>query len=48
MSLVAFGVAIILLGNGKTGFAVAWAVIAVRLVRHLHVAVAPALPGWTA
>jgi hypothetical protein len=28
MSLVAFGVVIILLGNGKTSFAAAWAVIA--------------------
>jgi hypothetical protein len=28
MSLVAIGVAIILLGNGATGFAIAWAVIA--------------------
>jgi hypothetical protein len=28
MSLVALGVVIILAGNGKTGFAIAWAVIA--------------------
>jgi hypothetical protein len=28
MSLVAIGVAIILLGNGATGLAIAWAVIA--------------------
>jgi hypothetical protein len=29
MSLVALGVVIILAGNGKTGFAIAWGVIAV-------------------
>jgi hypothetical protein len=28
MSLVALGVVIILAGNGKTGFAIAWGVIA--------------------
>ncbi len=45
MTLLAVGIVIILAGNGKTGFAVAWGVIALGLVRHRHVALAAALPG---